>query len=1111
MADTYTTNLNLTKPEPGAAEDTWGISLNADLDSLDAIFGSGGTAVSMGAVTLDGLIVDGVGSLDNNGLNLELSSSNTGIIYDAQNGYHTFKRNGTNALQINGGNGDIAFYDDSGTSQNLKWDASADTLNFVDNAKAKFGTGSDLQIYHSDSDGASYIKESGSGHLRIQGSELLLEATNGDNFFRGIENGSVRIYHDNSTILQTTSLGIDITGRATADGLTSGGTSGTWEIQDNGYIQTFSRAGANYIRASDTAGILRFDTGGTTIRQKIASNGDISFYDNTGSTQGFFWDASAESLGIGTTSPASAASLHLKGAGGTELHMESGDGQSTSIIKHNQSANSLEFTPNSNAGKKLEINDTGIDITGTVTSDGLTVDGADVFFNSGWIKSNSSLRIDIDNDNNQTDRAFFISHGNASKDIFKASENGDISFYDDTGSTQALFWDASAERLGIGDTTPDAKLTVQGDVLARDEFRGEVVSYSSNQDAPYLIASTSGYTGATTNWNTYGFQHRFKTDSGGAPRVTIDTYLGEAFAVTNNNRVGIGTGAPSKKLHVSTGDTNVAALFENTSSNGTVAEFLTSGDGRKLTVQPDHIFSNGILYFGSGSYTNIYRAATHTFQEDASNTEIMRITGNNVGIGTSSPQGNLHVEGAAGVSGGGIIYVTDADNGSTASDALQISKSGDTAFIYNRETSGNLQLGAGGNANHMIVRTDGKIGIGTTSPSTKLEVSGDNGTAIRITLPSSNTTIGQTLSSFETYSVDGSGGSSASVRTAINTIAADVYGHKMGLGFNTYSSDNTSTQRMLITHDGSVGIGTSSPGEKLTVGGNTLTYGSTGNVGAGASYFLGNSQNSRDIALTRVGSATLAIGYYSSGWQESARFDSSGNFLVSTSDNSPVGNNVAGGIALLSNGSGQFSRDGGTPLLINRKTSDGELLRFNKDSSIQGNIGTTGVANGVEIYIASGNTSSVGAGLSFANVTISNYIAPCRGDGSYADNLIDLGTSSARFDDIYATNGTIQTSDRNEKQDIQALTDAEQRVATACKGLIRRFRWQDAVEEKGDDARLHFGVIAQDLQDAFTAEGLDAGDYGMFISSTWEDDDGVEQTRLGVRYNELLAFIITTL
>ena len=47
MADTYTTNLNLTKPEPGAAEDTWGISLNADLDSLDAIFSSSGTQINL--------------------------------------------------------------------------------------------------------------------------------------------------------------------------------------------------------------------------------------------------------------------------------------------------------------------------------------------------------------------------------------------------------------------------------------------------------------------------------------------------------------------------------------------------------------------------------------------------------------------------------------------------------------------------------------------------------------------------------------------------------------------------------------------------------------------------------------------------------------------------------------------------------------------------------------------------------------------------------------------------------------------------------------------------------------------------------------------------------
>jgi hypothetical protein len=161
--------------------------------------------------------------------------------------------------------------------------------------------------------------------------------------------------------------------------------------------------------------------------------------------------------------------------------------------------------------------------------------------------------------------------------------------------------------------------------------------------------------------------------------------------------------------------------------------------------------------------------------------------------------------------------------------------------------------------------------------------------------------------------------------------------------------------------------------------------------------------------------------------------------------------------------------------------------------------------------------------------TADNYIAEAerlilQKDGVLrpaVDNSYSFGTGSFRWTTIYAATGTINTSDGTQKQQIKELSTAERTVATVIKGLIRKFKFNDAVEAKGDDARIHVGVIAQDVEQAFIDAGLDPAEYGLFCRDEWweldgqvvpQDTDGAElKVRLGVRYEELLAFIISAL
>jgi len=228
---------------------------------------------------------------------------------------------------------------------------------------------------------------------------------------------------------------------------------------------------------------------------------------------------------------------------------------------------------------------------------------------------------------------------------------------------------------------------------------------------------------------------------------------------------------------------------------------------------------------------------------------------------------------------------------------------------------------------------------------------------------------------------------------------------------------------------------------------------------------------------------------------ERARIDANGNMLLGKTslDNSTVGARIN------ATGDASFVRSGAKALFLNRTSSDGEICLFAKDNTTAGEIGNSGT----DLYIAS--ASGVGIFMD------GSQVLPCNASGTTVDDDRDLGSSSKRWRDIY-TNGAVTTSsDQNEKQDIANLSSKELKVANKLSALFKTYRWKDRVAEKGDKARTHSGIIAQDIQSAFSAEGLDASNYGMFISNTWTDEEGKEKTRLAVRYTELFSFIFSSI
>ena len=317
--------------------------------------------------------------------------------------------------------------------------------------------------------------------------------------------------------------------------------------------------------------------------------------------------------------------------------------------------------------------------------------------------------------------------------------------------------------VGIGTTAPDNLLHIK-------EALNNSASWDANYDSGLQIENTSTVT------NSYSQIHFRSATADGSIRLLYQgsgndgdlAFLiddAEAMRITNDKYVGIGTTVPSNLLHIEWSDdqnpgTGKGLLFTN--SEGSIA------DGQLLgTIGFDstdgNVPSNNLH---ASAYIAAYAAETHgtsdkggdlafgtapiNQDDDTASTERMRIlSSGNVGIGTASPQIELHVDSAAQATATAITYSVASgtigdtntlgllnfggkdDNHSLANgyNAASIQCDADSAWDGgNRGTKLRFNTTDGTTTNtKMTIRKDGNVGIGTTAPNALLEI--DQGAA----------------------------------------------------------------------------------------------------------------------------------------------------------------------------------------------------------------------------------------------------------------------------------------------------------------------------------------------------------------------------------------------
>lgn len=342
-----------------------------------------------------------------------------------------------------------------------------------------------------------------------------------------------------------------------------------------------------------------------------------------------------------------------------------------------------------------------------------------------------------------------------------STQDAYLSFYTALDGTSAEKMRINAAgNVGIGTTSPAGKLHVSGGS-----------QYITSGDL--WIATTARKVG----WDVSGVYYNWIESDGVAGNAFMRFAVSnaEAMRILTNGNVGIGTTSPAYRFHAVTTSGAIGAFRGTSAANSYLLVGNTAGD---LVIQAN-ASGDAFLYSDAGKYL--------AFGTNGGS-EHMRITSTgNVGIGQTSVTAVFGR--TVSVTGGG--GATLRTSGSTVSAYLYSSDGFGLSGLVS-ETNHPLVLSTN-SVERVRIDTAGNVGIGTTSPSGKLEVAGNN---TSIYLRSNDT-------------------NDATLRYFVNSVEVATARGKSG---NIYAIETGGTERMRITSAGNVGIGTTSPLTPLQVG-----------------------------------------------------------------------------------------------------------------------------------------------------------------------------------------------------------------------------------------------------------------------------------------------------